>query len=77
MSNIQEKLQKIVDSEAEYAERTGSSQLSTCDHSNWDRDVWNHRHEIISALRSRGFSVTESVRHGVTDIVITKKMNLN
>ena len=72
----EEKLQQVVDTEIKYATERGDSRLSTCNHSNWDRDVWNHRHTIIEAIRNRGFNVSTSTNWGVLDIVTTPKITL-
>lgn len=75
MENLEQKINKIIDDELEYADKRGSTKLSTCDHYNWDRDVWNHRHQIIEEIRRRGYSVSVSTNWGVTDINITKILN--
>jgi hypothetical protein len=74
---LQEKLQNRINIECEYADKNGSTRLSVCDHYNWDRDLWSHRHDIIDAIRKRGYSVSVSVRWGVTDIEISSKINLS
>lgn len=72
---LEEKLTNVINDNCERAERNGSTKLSTCDA--WDRDIWNHHNEIISAIRNRGYNVSTSVNWGVLDIVITKKLNLS
>ena len=57
--------------------KDGYSNFSTCGHYNYDRDVWNFRHQIMDAIISRGYLVSSVVRHGVTDVTITKKLNLS
>ena len=74
---LKDKLQKVVDEECEYAAKRGSSKLSVCDHYNWDRDKYNYRREIITAIQKRGFNVRMSVNHGVIDIVTTPVIDLN
>jgi len=74
--NLKEKLQKIVDIECQYADRDGTSTLSTCDHFGWDKDIWNYRHEIITAIRNRGYDVSSSVKWCVTDILTKTKIEL-
>ena len=70
---LQDKLQNTINTECNYADKNGSSRLSVCDHSSWDRDLWAHRESIIDAIRKRGYSVSVSVKWGVTDINITKQ----
>jgi hypothetical protein len=41
--------------------------LSTCDYSNWDRELHRNMPEIAEELRSKGLQVTSSVKFGVTD----------
>jgi hypothetical protein len=72
---IEEKLKQIVERECKYADRDGSSAFSTCDYSNWDKDIWRHREVIINSIRNRGYNVSVSVKWGVTDIVTTKKID--
>lgn len=74
---LQDKLQNAINTECSYADKNGSSRLSVCDHYNWDRDLWAHRESIIDAIRKRGYSVSVSVKWGVTDINITKQFQLN
>jgi hypothetical protein len=73
---VQEKLQNIVNTLCEQADESGSSTFSTCDHSNWDKDYWVHRYTITDAIRNRGYKVNGYVKHGVTDYVITKPIQL-
>jgi|DEB0MinimDraft_6_1074348.scaffolds.fasta_scaffold245529_1 hypothetical protein len=74
---VQEKIQKCIDTECNYAEKNEWTRLSVCDHYNWDRDLWNYRHEIIDAIKNRGYNVSVSCKWGVTDITITKKIEVN
>jgi hypothetical protein len=70
--SIQEKIQHKINSECEYADREGASRFSVCNHSNWDRDLWTYRQDMIDAIIKRGYSVVASIRWGVTDIEIRK-----
>ena len=72
-----DKLQNVVNTECDYAEKKGSSRFSVCDHYNWDRDLWNHRDAIVAAIRRRGYKVSISCRWGVTDIDTTKLIVLD
>ena len=74
---IEEKISRFVNTEISYADRDGSSKFSTCNHSNWDKDIWAHRQTIVDALQSKGYTVTSSVNWGVTDYIVTKKLELN
>ena len=74
---IQEKLQNFVNNEAKYVERDGTTKFSTCDHRNWDQDIYNHLGAITTALRERGYDVSIKVNWGVTDVTITKKIELS
>lgn len=70
---MSQKVKDKIDEECRYAERDGHSRLSVCDHYNWDRELWMHRHTIIDSIRQRGYNVSVSVKWGVTDIETTKK----
>lgn len=74
--DIKEKLQQFIDYQSEYVERDGHTTFSTCSHPNSDRIIWRFRGDIEGALRKRGYKVTSSVNHGVTDYVITKEIHL-
>ena len=50
MKELKEKLNQIINKQIELANKYGSNTLSTCDHYNWDKDIWNHRHSIIDKL---------------------------
>ena len=54
----------------------GSNTLSTCDHYNWDKDIWNHRYSIVDKLIDLGFNVDTQMNWGVLDITITKELKL-
>jgi hypothetical protein len=69
--SIQEIIQEKVNYEAKYVEKYGTTTLSTCNHSNWDKNVWNYRQQIIEALKGRGYNVSCETNHGVLDIKIT------
>jgi hypothetical protein len=71
MENLRDKILKAVEIECQYATRDGSSKLSVCDHSNWDKDLYNFRHQIIDKIRERGFNVSVNSKWGVLDIVTT------
>lgn len=75
---IEQKLQEFVDNLAQAAETNGSSHFSTSDsyYYGWDKDLWNHRHSIIEALKGRGFIVEVSTKWEVTDINIIKPIKL-
>ena len=68
------KLQKIINTEVEYADKDGQSRLSICNARHWDIDIWNYKNEIIQALINRGYNVDVSVNWGVTDIITTPKV---
>jgi hypothetical protein len=74
---LQEKIQDAINVECTYADKNGSSRLSVCDHYNWDRDLWAYRYDIVDAIRNRGYSVSMSVRWGVTDIEVSKQLQLS
>lgn len=76
MNDIKTKLQQVVESEVYYAAKNGQSKLSTCDYPNWDKDIWNHHHAIIEAIRKRGFNVRATTNWGVLDIVTTPIITL-
>jgi hypothetical protein len=77
MDDIKTKLQQVVDTEIKYATERGYSSLSTCDYRNWDKDIWNHRHTIIEAIKNNGFHVSISTNWGVLDIVTTPIITLD
>jgi len=76
MKELKEKLNKVIDIQIEEANRYGSKVLSTCDHSDWDEDIWRHRHSIIDKLIDKGFNVDSQMNHGVLDITITANLEL-
>lgn len=66
---VKEKADQII---AEMVRRNITTDtLSTCDHSNWDRELHSNMNDIATELRSRGLSVRSSVNFGVTDWVFT------
>jgi len=76
MKELKEKLNQIINKRIEVVNKYGSCTLSTCDHYNWDRDIWNHRHSIIDKLIEQGFNVDSQMNHGVLDITITANLEL-
>ncbi len=76
MEELKNKLSAIAKEEMEYADKYGSTTLSTCNYSGWDMDVWNHKSAIIKKIRESGYNVSVSVSWGVTDILITKPITL-
>ena len=78
-TTIQEYLQGLVDRIAERVEKEGHSTISVCSasHYGWDKDEWNYRGDIMDALINRGYNVSSSVNHEVTDILIKKKIILS
>jgi len=75
--NIQHEIQNLIDNMANNVENTSSAKLSVCDERNWDKNLWEYRHQIMDALRARGYIVNSSTNYGVLDIVVTKKLNLS
>jgi hypothetical protein len=73
---IRTELLELVKSISISVERNGSAKISTCDAPNWDMNTWNYREEIKEALRNKGYRISETVNHGVTDIVITKTLTI-
>lgn len=71
---LEQKISDKIEYECKYADRDGSTRFSVCDHYNWDRDFWMHRHTIIDAIKSKGYSVYVSSKWGVTDIDVTKNI---
>ena len=76
MKELKEKLNTIINRQIELVNRFGSNTLSTCDHYNWDKDIWRHRHSIVDKLIDLGFNVESQMNHGVLDITITAKIEL-
>lgn len=74
--SIEDYLKRVVESESKYVEREGCTKFSTCSHSNWDRDIYNHRHNIIDAFKKKGYSVSHERSFGVEDYYITKNFTL-
>jgi len=72
MKEIKEKLNQIINKQIELVNKYGSNTLSTCDHYNWDKDIWNHRHSIVDKLIDLGFNVDTQMNWEVLDITITK-----
>jgi len=76
MKELKEKLNKVISKQVEMVNKYSSNTLSTCDHYNWDKDIWNHRHFIIDKLIDLGFNVDSQMNHGVLDITITANLEL-
>ena len=76
MKELKEKLNQIINKRIEVVNKHGSCTLSTCDHYNWDKDIWNHRHSIIDKFIDLGFNVESQMNHGVLDITITTDLKL-
>lgn len=76
MKELKEKLNTIINRQIELVNRFGSNTLSTCDHYNWDKDIWRHRHSIVDKLIDLGFNVESQMNHGVLDITITADLKL-
>mgnify|MGYP003995245327 CR=1 FL=1 len=77
MKNIvQDKIQEIVNKLCKEVENKGRARLETCDHPNWDRDVWDYHQDIYRNLLTKGYNVSLSVEHKVTDIVVLPKITL-
>ena len=76
MKELKEKLNKVISKQIEIVNKYGSNTLSTCDHYNWDRDIWNHRYSIVDKLIDLGFNVDTQMNHGVLDITITANLEL-
>ena len=76
MENLKQKLEDFINTQARYADKDGSTSFATCSHSNWDRDIWNHKDEIIGAIRKRGYKVSSSTSFGVLDVVVRKDLDL-
>ena len=76
MKEIKEKLNKVISKQVEMVNKYGSNTLSTCDHYNWDKDIWNHRHSIVDKLIDLGFNVDTQMNWEVLDITITANIEL-
>ena len=76
MKELKEKLNKVISKQVEMVNKYGSNTLSTCDHYNWDKDIWRHRHSIIDKLIDLGFNVESQMNYGVLDITITADLKL-
>jgi len=76
MKELKEKLNQIINKRIEVVNKYGSCTLSTCDHYNWDRDIWDYRHFIVDNFMDLGFNVDSQMNHGVLDITITKELEL-
>ena len=76
MKGLKEKLNKVISKQVEMVNKYGSNTLSTCDHYNWDKDIWNYRNSIVDKLIDLGFNVDSQMNHGVLDITITANLEL-
>jgi hypothetical protein len=76
MNELKEKLNKVISKQVEMVNKYGSNTLSTCDHYNWDKDIWNYRHSIVDKLIDLGFNVDMQTNWGVLDIKTTKELEL-
>jgi hypothetical protein len=70
---VKERITALVDSLAWDTDQDGSLRFDVCDHFNWNRFNWNHRHVIMSRLREKGYIVNPVTRHGVLEIHISKR----
>ena len=68
---IKKKINDFIISKVLEVEKEGKASFSTCDHYNWDRDIWDYRNTIISKLRDRGYGVSTNTKWGVLDVTIT------
>lgn len=75
--SLEQYLKRFIEHQIKYAEEDGSTTFATCDARYWDQDIYNHRHEIANAIRERGYNVEMARNYGVTDVTITKKLNLS
>jgi len=79
ISVLQNKKKAYVDEKAQgYAKQMIEKgwlnlKVSTCDYSNWDRELHFAMPEIATELNKIGFSVSSTVNYGVTDWIITVK----
>ena len=73
---LKEKLRFFIQKQIEQVYRKGSSRFETCDHYNWDKDIWNYRNSIVDKLIDLGFNVDSQMNHGVLDITITANLEL-
>jgi len=71
MDDLGKKINDFINLQVNYVEKEGKTKFSTCNHSNWDNDIWAYKDIIIKKLKDRGYSVTQSVSYGVTDVIVT------
>ena len=74
MKELKEKLSKLINEQVDIVNRKGSTTISTCDYSGWDKDIWNHRNSIIDKFVDLGFNVDSRTNHGVLDVTITANL---
>ena len=79
MDKLKEKLTQVIDIECKYAVDNGTSHFDTCDAFGygWDKDIWNYRHEIVDAIRKRGYSVSVQTSYGVTRFITKRNLILS
>jgi hypothetical protein len=73
---LKEKLNKEINCHLNSVKESGSSKFSTCDYRGWDKDIWNHRHQIIDKLRDKGLNISTQINWGVLDVTITANIEL-
>ena len=74
---LKEKLRFFIQEQIEEVYRKDSSRFETCDHYNWDKDIWRYRHFIIDFSKERGLRVDTQMNWGVLDVTITKENRNN
>jgi hypothetical protein len=67
MSDIREYAERKATQFIQSVEKEGAIRVSTCDHSNWDRTLYNSIRLIANIMRKRGYGVEMNVNWGVQD----------
>jgi len=75
-SRIEGEIQNLIDGMVDRVENDGTAKLSVCDARGWDKNLWNYRHQIMDALKGKGYVINSSTNYEVLDIVVTKKLTL-
>jgi hypothetical protein len=68
------KLEKEIERLVKYCDDRGFSSLTTCQHPNWDKDIWENKEYIIDQMIVRGYNVQTQSQYGAIDIMVKKEL---
>lgn len=71
---IMTKLEKEIERLVKYCDERGFSNLTTCQHPNWDKEIWDNKEYIIDQMIVRGYNVQTQSQYGAIDIMVKKEL---